>query len=183
MRAFVALEVPEHVLDSLVRFQSELSGTGADLKLVERENLHFTVKFLGEISESQATEAGARLKRLALQRVEVDVNGAGAFPSAQRARVVWVGVSREQASKVASLAEAVISSLEGIGETDTRPFQAHVTLGRVRSPRNLHQLGELLARSSDRRFGNAVLSQLKLKSSVLTPQGPVYSDVGVFPLL
>jgi 2'-5' RNA ligase len=57
MRAFIALEIPDlRVLDSIVAFQRELSATGADLKTVERENLHFTVKFLGEITPDQARE-------------------------------------------------------------------------------------------------------------------------------
>ena len=182
MRAFVALEVPEQVLDSLVRFQSEISSTGADLKLVERENLHFTVKFLGEINEAQASQACSKMGKLSLKRLNVEVRGAGAFPSAARARVVWVGVARECVQPVSSLAAEVISALDGIGETDERPFQAHLTLGRARSPRNLRQLGDLLARNADRTFGVAQLTELKLKSSVLTPKGPVYSDVGVFPL-
>jgi 2'-5' RNA ligase len=84
---------------------------------------------------------------------------------------------------MSSMAAEVISALEGIGERDDRPFQAHVTLGRVRSGRNLRQLGDLLARDSERQFGTAALTELKLKSSVLSPSGPVYSDVGVFPLL
>ena len=183
MRAFVAIELPDQVLDALVRFQGEVSSTGADLKLVERENLHFTVKFLGEISEAEASQACSRISKLPLRKMNVRVQGAGAFPSATRARVVWAGVARENVQQVSALAAQVISALDGIGEGADRPFQAHVTLGRVRSARNLHQLGDLLARSQDMQFGAAELTELKLKSSVLSPRGPVYSDVGVFPLL
>jgi 2'-5' RNA ligase len=182
MRAFVALEVPGPVLDSLVGFQGEIANTRADLKLVERENLHFTVKFLGEITEAQASQAFSRLGKLSLTRMDVQVRGAGAFPSASRARVIWAGVARENVGQVSSLAADVISVLEGIGERDDRPFQAHITLGRVRSPANLRQLGDLLEKNSERAFGTAEISELKLKSSVLTPRGPVYSDIGVFPL-
>jgi len=170
------------VLDSMVRFQGEISGLGADVKLVERENLHFTVKFLGEINEAQASQACSRLSKLPLKRMTVEVRGAGAFPSVPRARVVWAGVAGENVRLVSSFASDVISALDGIGERDDRPFQAHITLGRVRSPRGLRELGDLLVRNSDRVFGTAELTELKLKSSVLTPKGPVYSDVGVFPL-
>jgi len=182
MRAFIALELTDNVLDSLVRFQGEISSSGADLKLVERENLHFTVKFLGDISEAEASQACSRLSKLPLKMLSAGVRGAGAFPSPTRARVVWAGVAPENVPQVSSLAAEVIATLEGIGERDDRPFQAHVTLGRVRTPRNLHQLGDLLASNRDRQFGVAELTELKLKSSVLTPKGPVYSDVGVFPL-
>ena len=182
MRAFVSLEVPGQVLDSLVGFQKELSATNADLKLVERQNLHFTVKFLGEISEAQAAEAGSRLASLQLKGAQVEVRGAGAFPSPGRPRVVWAGVAPEHKHLVEPIAKQVIASLEGIGERDERPFQAHITLGRVRSDRNAHQLGELLRQNSDRRFGVVMLEELKLKSSVLTPSGPVYKDLGAYRL-
>ncbi len=182
MRAFVAIEVPAQVLDALGEFQGELSTAGADLKLVERENLHFTLKFLGEISESQVGEVKARLGKLSLGRVQVDVRGAGAFPAPNRARVIWAGVAREHEALVAPIASAVIQSLERIGERDDRPFRAHITVARVRSGRNLRQLGDIVARNSDRSFGQAALNELKLKSSVLTSKGPIYSDVGVYPL-
>lgn len=182
MRAFVALEVQAQLLDALVDFQKELSSTGADMKIVERQNLHFTLKFLGEISEAQALEVGSRLGGLALKAVQVEVSGAGAFPSIGRPRVIWAGVAREHEPLVEPIARQVIGALEGIGERDDRPFQAHITLGRVRSDRNGRQLGELLSRNSSRRFGTTTLSELKLKSSVLTSGGPVYSDVGVFRL-
>jgi RNA 2',3'-cyclic 3'-phosphodiesterase len=178
LRAFVAIDLPRSVLDSLVEFQDELSATGGDLKLVERENLHFTVKFLGEISEAQASEVLSRLGRLRLRKGVVDVTGAGAFPSPRRPRVIWVGVARESEEVIGPIAREVIGTLEGIGERDDRPFQAHITLGRVRSQRNSREIGEFLEKHSERSFGAAELSALKLKSSRLTPSGPVYNDVG-----
>jgi RNA 2',3'-cyclic 3'-phosphodiesterase len=182
LRAFVAVEVPGSVLDAMVLFQKELSATGADLKLVERQNLHFTIKFLGEIAESTASEAGSRLSRLSLKGADVEVRGAGAFPTPARPRVVWAGVSPESEPLFAPIAHEVIGALEGIGERDDRPFRAHITLARVRSGRNARQLADLLRSSSGRPFGVARLSELKLKSSVLTPAGPIYKNVGVFPL-
>jgi 2'-5' RNA ligase len=176
------MDLPAQLLDSISGFQAELSGSGADIKLVERENLHFTVKFLGEITESQAGEARARLETLDLRGAAVDVRGAGAFPNSGRPRVVWVGVAPGQETTIGSIAEPVIAALEGIGERDERPFQAHITLGRVRSLRNSRELGDLLRKNSDRHFGTVSLTELKLKSSVLTPAGPTYKDVGVFPL-
>lgn len=79
--------------DNLMRVEEELTQTRADVKLVERENLHFTVKFLGEIPESMVDEVDRRVRTLALQRVEVTVSGLGAFPDVRHPRVVWAGVS------------------------------------------------------------------------------------------
>jgi RNA 2',3'-cyclic 3'-phosphodiesterase len=181
LRAFVAIEVPAQVLDSLEAAQKELSASGADLKLVERSNLHFTVKFLGEISDSQASEADARLRRLHLVKSGVEVRGVGAFPSPARPRVVWAGVSGEDASQISAVAGEVLAALDGIGERDDRPFQPHLTLARVRSDRNIRQLQEAIGRVGGHTFGHADLESLKLKSSQLTPSGPIYRDVGVYP--
>lgn len=182
MRAFVAIDAPDKVLDALAGFQAELAGTGADLKLVERRNLHFTVKFLGEITEGQAAEVASRLSRLGIAGAAVEVRGVGAFPSPGRPRVLWAGVAPEHEALVSPIARAVITALDGIRESDERPFQAHITLGRVRSFRKSSELGEFLRANSARSFGGALLSELKLKSSVLTPGGPIYRDIGAFPL-
>jgi len=183
MRAFVALEVPMSVADSLAQIQKELEATGADIKLVERENLHLNLKFLGEISEAQASDVRARLGRLSLKGANVALRGVGAFPTANRPRVVWAGVAPERESLVMPIAQGVISALEGIGERDDRPFRPHITLGRVRSGRNMRELAELLRQNSQREFGMVGLKEIKFKSSTLTPSGPVYKDEGVYPLL
>lgn len=183
MRVFVALDIPDaRVIDGLVGFQGELAATHADLKLVERENLHFTIKFLGEITEGQAKEAAAKLQALRLKGSTVIMKGVGAFPSPGSPRVVWAGVGKEDAVNVNQIAGPVITALEGLGERDDRPFQAHVTLARVRSGRNRQALGALLRADSDRPFGAVKLTRFTLKSSVLTPAGPVYSDLGAYQL-
>jgi 2'-5' RNA ligase len=184
MRVFVALEISDPgVLDSIVAFQKELSATGADIKAVERENLHFTVKFLGEISPSQAREADERLKKLILGRAEVEVRGVGAFPSIGRPNVVWAGVPAQQEERVKVIAQSAITSREGIGENDERPFTPHATLARVRSRSGSDELEPILRSNHDRPFGSIRLAELKLKSSVLGPRGPTYTDIGVYPLV
>ncbi|HUI85854.1 MAG TPA: RNA 2',3'-cyclic phosphodiesterase [Nitrososphaerales archaeon] len=183
MRAFVALELPnEQLLGNLVTLQQELARCGADLKLVERNNLHYTVKFLGEISESQASEADRRLRELRLVGGEVTVEGLGAFPSTVHPNIVWVGVAPQDKQFVVHLAETAIGALRGIGEAENRAFEPHLTLARVRTGKNREALSSFIQGNSSRVFGKAPLVEIKLKSSVLTPKGPIYSDVGVYPL-
>lgn len=183
MRAFVAIEISSpQVMEKLVAFQRELEETRADLKVVERENLHYTVRFLGEITETEASEVDRRLKSLGLPKASITAKGVGAFPSPARARVVWVGVDGGDSQKVEAIAAPVIQSLRGIGEADDRPFQAHLTVARVRSGLNRQNLERLLSDARDRTFGQLEIGQFKLKSSVLTPKGPIYSDVGVYSL-
>ena len=182
VRAFVALEIPGDVVDSLVRVQKELEGTGADIKLVERENLHLNLKFLGELGPAQVSEAKSRLGRLSLKSTDVTVRGVGAFPTPSRPRVVWAGLSPEDEPLVIPIARGVMGALEGIGETDDRPFRPHITLARVRSGRNMRELTEVLRQMAGKDFGTVALREIKLKSSTLTPAGPIYRDEGVYSL-
>jgi RNA 2',3'-cyclic 3'-phosphodiesterase len=183
MRAFVAIDITSaDVLDGLVAFQGELAKTGAELKPVERENIHFTVKFLGDISDSQAAEADSRLKKLRLSGGRIGVEGVGVFPSLSHPSVIWAGVAKEGREAMVAAAEAAIAALAGIGEDDRRGFQPHATMARVRSGRNRASLVDLVTRSSALEFGPMDLDSVKLKSSTLTPSGPVYRDVGVYPL-
>ena len=183
MRAFVALELPDpEVISRIVSLQQDLKGCGADVRLVERQNLHFTLKFLGEISEEMGKEAGRKLGELELSGCDATIMGAGVFPGVKRPNVIWVGVSAEDKEPVTQLGEAVIRALEGIGEEDRRGFQPHLTVARVRSPRNLQALSAVLDANSNTVFGRVRLAEIKLKLSVLTPRGPIYSDMGVYPL-
>ncbi len=184
MRAFVALEIPlESLISEIVSLQEELKRTEADLKIVGRDSLHFTVKFLGEISDWQVREVDKKLKSLDLEGASgVALEGVGVFPGLGNPKVVWVGVAQRDRGKIVPLAERVIAELKGIGDDDDRPFEPHVTIARVRSANNKQNLISFIQRNSDHKFGSMDLTHLKLKSSVLTPRGPVYADVGDYPL-
>ncbi|MGH9917893.1 MAG: RNA 2',3'-cyclic phosphodiesterase, partial [Nitrososphaerales archaeon] len=113
MRAFLAFEVSPEVRDNLVRVEEELRQTRADIKLVERDNLHFTVKFLGEISERAVEGVDKRMRGLPLRSMEVGVRGLGAFPDVRRPRVVWAGVAPQDFSSVINSGQQVIDALKG----------------------------------------------------------------------
>lgn len=182
LRAFLAFEVSPEVRESLMKAEAELSETRADIKLVEQENLHFTVKFLGEIPESAVDEIDRRVRTLSLPKMEVDVQGLGAFPDDRHPRVVWAGVASQDFDVVAKSAQEVIRALDGIGESDERAYHPHITLARVRSPRNLPQLVAVLGANSSKEIGRTPITMLKLKSSTLTPRGAEYRDVKEYAL-
>ena len=127
-------------------------------------------------------EIDKRVGALSLSKTEVDVRGLGAFPDARRPRVVWAGVARHDQEAVVKNAQRVIDALEGVGQSDNRPYHAHITVARVRSPRNHEALTAAIRANSAREFGRTELSSLILKSSTLTPNGPIYRDVRVYPL-
>jgi RNA 2',3'-cyclic 3'-phosphodiesterase len=183
LRAFLAFETSAAVIEGLLSVEEELRRTGADIKLVDKDNLHFTVKFLGEVPEDVVAEIDRRIAALALSKMEdISVRGIGAFPDATRPRVVWAGLSPEDEPVVSKSAQRVIDALAGIGESDDRKYHPHITLARVRSPRNQEALTAAIRGLSQREFGTSSFTALKLKSSTLTPKGPIYRDVREYPL-
>lgn len=170
------------MIENLMKVEEELKLTLADIKLVERENLHFTVKFLGEIPDSMVDEVDRRIRTLALRKMEVDVRGLGGFPDARRPRVVWAGVAPNDLAALSSSGQQVIDVLEGVGKSEERAFHPHITVARVRSPRNHEALAAVLRDCKSRDFGRTAITALKLKSSSLTPKGPTYRDVREYAL-
>jgi 2'-5' RNA ligase len=170
------------VVEKLVAVGEELRKTRADQKIVGRDNLHFTVKFLGEVSEDTVKEVDRRLRGLMLSSFDVRVMGVGAFPDKRQPRVVWAGAARESEQAIDGAASTVIGALVGLGKPDDHEFHAHITLSRVRSPLNGAALISFLQLNAGRDIGATRITSLKLKSSVLSPDGPSYADVREYAL-
>jgi 2'-5' RNA ligase len=143
---------------------------------VAADNLHVTLKFLGDTDEAHVPGLLDALGTAAAGTAafEVAVRGLGAFPSPLRARVVWAGL--EEAPALAGLAGRVDAALAALGvPRESRPFSAHVTLGRVREPRRNPTLAAALARPAD--FGRLPVTRLSLMRSDLQSRGARYTEV------
>jgi 2'-5' RNA ligase len=141
--------------------------------------MHLTLAFLGEVSRDFLESATARLKDVAQQHrpFTVRLNGLGAFPSARRARVVWVGID-QGCTEVSSLQVDVVRSLQAVGyEPERRPFSPHLTIGRLRVPSDVQ--ASIAPEFVSPPFA---VSRLVLFKSVLQPAGPAYTVLADFPL-
>ena len=188
IRAFIAIEIENPtVLSNLIKIRDMLTETGADLKPVEDENIHLTIRFLGHISYT-TLEVMKRILSELRERVKpftMHVKGVGAFPSVSRPRVVWAGVERgvEELSAIRRFIDEEISRNRLIDvHRDQHEFSPHITLARVRSGRNIDRLVRLLEQYADYDFGESPVTQIKLKQSTLTPRGPIYKDLYVVKL-
>jgi len=184
MRAFVAVKVAEWIRRKLVGVQDELRRTEADVKWVEDANLHITLKFLGWIDDAAVTNLKGLLAAEALRwpRLRLDYAGVGTFPERGAPRVVWAGCTGDVA-KLGELAAAVEGAAEQMGvPREDRPFKPHLTIGRVKSPRNLKQLQAALEPFRATAFGADEVGEFILFESTLRPQGPIYTPQAVFGL-
>jgi RNA 2',3'-cyclic 3'-phosphodiesterase len=179
IRSFIALEISNK--NAIEKLQLELSEVAyfrdQKVKPVRKENLHFTVIFLNELDQPNIEKIKNKLSELTFQPVKITYSGLGAFPNPSLANVIWVGIEEEGKSKVISLADSVISKLKEIGFRPDKPFTPHITIFRAKKERL--RVNEILSKYSTKSLGNDVIQNLSLKSSSLTPQGPVYSDIFV----
>jgi 2'-5' RNA ligase len=142
------------------------------VKPVGEHNFHFTLIFLGEISEEQARQAGERLGRVRFEPFSITYTGVGGFPDAGRARVVWIGVDPAGREKLSALAARVVAEMSEIGFAPDKPFSPHLTILRAKKPVRIDA-----ARYAGRTFGTDIIDKLHLKKSDLAPSGPTYSNV------
>ncbi len=180
-RAFIAVEVPFSA--ELEKFSEAVKASGTSVKSVDLANIHITLKFLGETPEEKVPaiekimgEAVAGIKPF-----RMNMKGAGAFPNLDRISVVWAGL--EGAEQLAVIAERLEKGLRPLGfEPEKRKFSPHVTVARVRHSPNLRELAETVRDWELGEFGEVSVDRIILKKSVLTPLGPVYSDVATASL-
>ena len=172
MRAFVAVDISGGAAESIARFQS---AAGIDARPVDRDNLHFTLQFLGQIGSDTVQKIAEALGGVKFSGFLMRLVGVGAFPSSKSPRTIWVGVDAGSAAALRELAGAVSRALKPLGFGRDRPFLPHATIFRAR--RNSGDMTGTLRQFLSAEFASQDVKSMKLKQSVLTPDGPVYSDL------
>jgi len=178
IRSFIAVDMDEaSVISRLVEAQKALRNLGADLKLVEPENIHATVRFLGEVPAATVELVKEQMNQVRFSPFEAEFVGLGAFPSVGRINVVWVGM-RKGHGEISQIFEQLEPKLRQIGfAPDRKGFSPHVTIARVKTGRKGEELARFVDEMRDTPFGIVHVEELRLKKSVLTPKGPVYSTI------
>ncbi|MBP7055878.1 MAG: RNA 2',3'-cyclic phosphodiesterase [Candidatus Omnitrophica bacterium] len=179
MRTFIAIELSDEIRKTLSQAQSHLRYSGADVKWVSEENTHLTLKFLGELSEDKVEKVTSILDNIAknFKTFEISLKDIGAFPKIEFPKVIWVGLDKgaKESAELASRIDISLSEMGFAGET--RPFAAHLTIGRVRSPKNKAVLKDKILSYHLQPTTYNIISSVILFKSVLTPHGPVYTKL------
>jgi len=178
IRSFIAFDIDsELVLKRLSEVQNMLVNTGANLKLVKPQNIHVTMRFLGNISPPMVDSIHEEIKKVSFTPFDIELKGLGAFPSLRYARVVWAGI-RKGADELRSVSDQLEPRLRRLGfKPDRKGFSPHLTIARVRTGRNKAELVRCVEDLVDHEFGIIKADYLRLKKSVLTPKGPVYTTL------
>jgi len=181
MRAFLAIDLPETVRVALRQQQATFRAVSPDGRWTRPEGIHLTLKFLGEISDQQVTQALNALKELRpFETFATEVKGFGFFPDARRPRVFWAGVATSP--NLVALAEQAEHAMEKLGFVrEDRPFTPHLTLARFKIPRPQPALQSHLERLGEPSLGSFKVSEFFLFESKLSPQGAEYRKLARFP--
>jgi len=178
IRSFIAFDIAdEGVLKRISNVQRTLADVGADLKLVEPKNIHATLRFLGEIPQVMVDKVYEEMKKVSFTPFEIELKGIGAFPNLTHLNVIWIGITKG-ANELAGIFDQLEPKIRQLGfPPDTKGFSPHITIARVKSGRNKAELVQQIMAMKDFELGIIRGDSLKLKRSVLTPQGPIYSTL------
>ena len=181
IRSFIAFDIEEpSVLERITEMQKILAETGANLKFVKPENVHITLRFLGNITSSMVDRIYEGMQKIQFTPFNVRIRGVGAFPKLRYPRVVWAGIG-EGVNQLREIFEQLEPSLRSLGfAPDSKGFSPHLTIARVKSGRNKAELIKCLEENVNFEFGIVKACCLRLKRSNLTPKGPIYSTLREF---
>ena len=176
IRSFVAVKITPEAAERIGAAQARLRAAGRDVKWVDAQSFHITLKFLGGVEQERLAEVW-RATTEALDGTAaftMRFRGIGAFPNPGRARVIWAGIV-EGAEELTEMAARVEAACETHGfEREGRPFRAHVTLGRVRRPAANPALEAAMGEQVELELGEARVDRALLMKSELSRGGAVY---------
>jgi len=179
IRSFLAIELPKPILRKIEEVQGDLKSTHADVRWVNAEKIHLTLKFFGNIEESKIEPIVKSIEGpiQTTPPFSLKVKGVGAFPHLKNPRVIWMGLTNGK-ENIISLQQRLEVLLEKIGfQTEDRPFHPHLTLGRVKSSRGREELVGRMEKYREGEFGDFQVETVILFKSDLRPSGPIYTPL------
>lgn len=174
-RLFVAIRPPEQVRSQLLHLMGGVAGA----RWLSDDQLHLTLRFIGEVDRHAARDVDATLSGVHHPRFSIAVNGLGAFDRRGEPVTLWAGVTPHEPLR--ALHKKVDQALVRVGvPPDRRAYMPHITIARL--PRGAGPLGSLLERSGGVATPPFAVGEFCLCESRLTPDGPVYTVAGRYPL-
>jgi len=175
-RCFIALDIPEESSKEITRLQDEIKKQNLFVgKYIKPENIHLTLKFLGEIDEEKREEVKARLQKVCFNKFILTLNNVVGVFSEKFIRIIWVKVAGE---KVYDLQKKIDEALEGLFPKEQR-FMGHITIARVKKVTEKKALLELLKKLKTEKK-ECSIQKFTFKSSELTPLKTLYKDIETY---
>lgn len=184
LRVFIAFRLPAELRGLLQQVQSELKKADLPVKWVRPENIHLTVKFLGDVNPPALEKIASAMQAAAASSAPLTLSacGLGVFPGVKKPRVIWCGLGGD-VEALARLHSSLDEALAELGfEREAKKFRAHLTLGRIKGRVDPETMIDLLSRHGHMASDPFACDRLCLYQSRLKPAGPVYSRLAEAPL-
>ena len=180
MRLFVGIRISEEIKKRLEQVEKELKEKIKEAKIVLPENLHLTLKFLGNVEDYRIEEINYKLEKIGEEFIPFTMKclGMGAFPTERKIRVLWVGASADK--NLIKLNKRIEEELEKIGFLRENKFKEHITIARFKSIPSLKHLRDFIDKYRESEFGEFEVNEFELIKSDLTPEGPIYTTLKKF---
>lgn len=179
IRAFIAIELPEDVKSAIAQAQKQFARADMAFKWVKPLSIHLTLKFLGNIFESDINGICEAIKQCVAKfsPMTFSAKGFGVFPGFKKPRVLWVGMAGD-IGPLKKLCATIDQELEPLGfDSEKRPFSAHITLGRARGKVAPNSLIRVIEEAGEFTFPDFKVDQIALFKSDLKPSGAVYTKL------
>ena len=179
IRTFLAVEIDSPNKQKLSELIALLKKTNTDVKWINENQMHLTLKFLGNTEKTKTQEIPRVLEPITkdFREFTISLSKIGAFPNINKPRVIWIGIDEGKVT-LKLLADKIESELEKIGfAKEKREFKSHLTLGRVRSIKNMPRLTDLIQKTDFQSQDKIKISALILFHSTLTPKGAIYAPL------
>ena len=176
-RVFVSAEITnkERVAAAQENILIQAGSDSSKLKKVEKQNLHFTLTYIGDVDETLLERIKIYFSEIKFTSFEFNYGNIGGFPNSNRARIVWLGVDKDGHKNISKLWQLVSEKLANFVKKDKDPFIPHITLFRLRN--GSINLDTLISNHTSATGISDRIDHLTVKQSTLTPLGPRYTDV------
>jgi len=175
-RAFIAIDVEQS--SQITDIVNDLNNSGANIKLVKPENMHITIKFLGDTDEKFVGRIREIMEKSVenIESFEIKLKSIGVFPNQDYIKIIWIGI--EQYEKIVEIAKKINKGLSKIGfKKEKREFSPHLTIGRVKNSKNKDKILHIINRYENTEFNTYKIKSIKLIKSELRSKGPIYTTI------
>jgi 2'-5' RNA ligase len=177
IRVFLSVDINNPTLISkITNVQDALNQDAAKMKLVEKENIHFTWRFFGDTPLKSVDTIHEELKKLKYPSFSIEIGGVSAFPKINRPRVIWIGVTKNE-EKMIDLKAKTDSLISVLGYKPEREFTPHATIARVRTIRNRDSIIQNLSSLSTVVIGLMPIDSISMTKSTLMSSGAIYETL------
>ena len=182
IRAFLAIDIDEDLKAKIYKVIRQFKQIDANIKYVDLENLHLTLKFFGDIDTEGIDVLSSKISDVVngFDNFNIKIRGCGAFPNTNRIKVIWLGLDDDEIVK--RLHDELDKEFVKLGFDKDKKFSSHLTIGRMKSAKGKNKVKSTIEEFSDVDIGEMSVDKIILKKSTLTPQGPIYEDLEIFEL-